>query len=358
MKKKSLSFIGTVALSFSLLLSGCGSSSDSSSYNAKSAGGDAYYAAENANYEVAMSEDYAASQAEGDVETETDVEVDESSQATDRKLITTVYINSETLSFDETISWVEARTLELGGYVESSSISVSGSYYYSDRYVDLHTADYVIRIPEQKLEGFLTDVDSKTNITYKSKNVEDVTLTYTDIVAHQDALEAEKEALEKLMDKAENMEDIITIQTELTDVQYQIDSIKSQLRVYDNKIDYSTINISIKEVEPDNLTITEKKTVFQRIGDGFMSSLKGTGNFLVELFIVIVVNIPQLILLAAIIIVIVLIAKKNKKSSKKDKNKKKSGVFSRKDISDPIDAVNSQEGDNYQNDSDGQKDKK
>lgn len=354
MKKKSLSFIGTVALSFSLLLSGCGSSSDSSSYNAKSAGGDAYYAAENANYEVAMSEDYA----EGDVETETDVEVDESSQATDRKLITTVYINSETLSFDETISWVEARTLELGGYVESSSISVSGSYYYSDRYVDLHTADYVIRIPEQKLEGFLTDVDSKTNITYKSKNVEDVTLTYTDIVAHQDALEAEKEALEKLMDKAENMEDIITIQTELTDVQYQIDSIKSQLRVYDNKIDYSTINISIKEVEPDNLTITEKKTVFQRIGDGFMSSLKGTGNFLVELFIVIVVNIPQLILLAAIIVVIVLIAKKNKKSSKKDKNKKKSGVFSRKDISDPIDAVNSQEGDNYQNDSDGQKDKK
>lgn len=355
MRKIRTGFLGALILSFSMILSGCGGTSDSgASYNAKSAGGDSYYAAENANYEVAMSEDYA----EGDVETETDVEVDESSQTTDRKLITTVYINSETLSFDETISWVEARTLELGGYVESSSISVSGSYYYSDRYVDLHTADYVIRIPEQKLEGFLTDVDSKTNITYKSKNVEDVTLTYTDIVAHQDALEAEKEALEKLMDKAENMEDIITIQTELTDVQYQIDSIKSQLRVYDNKIDYSTINISIKEVEPDNLTITEKKTVFQRIGDGFMSSLKGTGDFLVELFIIIVINLPQLILLAAIIVVIVLIAKKNKKSSKKDKNKKKSGVFSRKDISDPIDTVNSQEGDNYQNDSDGQKDKK
>lgn len=324
MKKKSLSFIGALALSISLLLSGCGRSSDSASYSAKSAGGDANYATESANYEAAMSEDY------DQVSDADNVEVDDSTRTTDRKLITTVNINSETVSFDETISWVEAKTVELGGYVESSSISVSGNYYYSEKYVDLHTADYVIRIPEQNLEGFLTDVDSRTNITYKSKNVEDVTLTYTDIMARQEALESEKVALENLMEKAETMEDILTIQSELTDVQYQIDSIKSQLRVYDNKIDYGTINISIKEVEPDDLTVTEKKTVLQRIAVGFMSSLKGTGNFLVELFIVIAVNLPQLILIAGVVVVIVLLAKRKKKNPKNNNIRNQKVGFGRK----------------------------
>ena len=138
-----------------------------------------------------------------------------------------------------------------------------------------------------------------------------MTLSYTDIVARKEALETEKETLKKLMEQAQSMEDLLVIQSQLTEVQYQIDSITSQLRVYDNKIDYSTIYLSIEEVEPDDLTITQKRSVGQRIAEGFLSSLKATGNFLLELGIAIIINLPQIILCAGIIVVIVLIIKRS-----------------------------------------------
>ena len=332
MKKFKLGLKAIPALMLALAITGCGSSSaDNASYSTE------YESAKGVMNSATYYEDSEASYEDvADTSGGTATEVDESSQTSDRKLITTVRINAETLNFDETTGWVESRTSELGGYIESSSISVSGGYYYGEKYTDLHQADYTIRVPESKLGDFLEDVEGKTNITYKNQSVEDVTLTYTDIVARQEALETEKEALKKLMEQAESMEDLLTIQSQLTEVQYQIDSIESQLRVYDNKIDYSTIYLSIEEVEPENLTVTQKRSVGERIAEGFLSSLKATGNFLLEFAIAIIINLPQLILFAGVIIVIVLLIKRsNRKKAqalqermgkfsgfKKDKNSK------------------------------------
>lgn len=330
MKKNKLWLSTIPALVLAMAITGCGGRSDSAeapSYSESKSGSAAVYydqtMTENAaaeNYDQIMTEDAAAESA--DMADNSTTEVDESSQTSDRKLITTVRIDSETIDFNETTGWVEARTSELGGYIESSSISVNGGYYYNEKYTDLHRADYTIRIPESKLGDFLVDVEGRTNITYKNQSVEDVTLTYTDIVARQEALETEKEALKKLMEQAESMDDLIVIQSQLTEVQYQIDSIKSQLRVYDNKIDYSTIYLNIVEVEPDNLTVTEKQSVGQRIVEGFLSSLKKTGNFLLELGISIIVNLPQLILFAAVIIVVVLIIRKSNRKKAEERQKR------------------------------------
>lgn len=310
MKKRKSGITSLTALILAFAITGCGqasSKSDSSSY------------IEGAEANLATQSYY---EANADMDVDATVEVDESSQTSERKLITTVNISAESVNFDETIAWIDARTKELGGYIESSSVSKSGGYYYGDVYKDLHRADYTIRIPESKLNGFLSDVEGNTNITYKQQSVEDVTLTYTDIVARQEALESEKAALSRLMEQAESMEDIITIQSKLTDVQYELDSIKSQLRVYDNKIDYSTIYLSITEVKPDELTITGRQTIPQRIAEGFVSSLKNTGRFLLELIIAIIVHIPQLVVIGAIIAVIIAILKKkgnNKNSRPKQK---------------------------------------
>lgn len=326
MKKDLRKFTVFMVLAIVMLVTGCGSSSSdfgtSTSYTNKNASSsEGFYISESAQYDSLESYDYEYDDYSIET-TEESTSVDETAQTSDRKLITTVSIDAETLDFDKTTAWVESRTSELLGYIESSSISISGGYYNDSTYTDLHYAIYTIRIPEDELDNFLLDVESKTNVTSKTKSVEDITLTYTDIVARQDALEAEKKALEKLMDRAESMEDIITIQSELTDVQYQIDSIKSQLRTYDNKIDYSTIYLEIEEVEPDNLTVTEKKSIGQRIKDEFVSNLKGTGEFLLEVGIAIIVNLPQLILISVVIVVIVLILKKRVKGNRKQRKSK------------------------------------
>ena len=51
------------------------------------------------------------------------------------------------------------------------------------------------------------------NVTSKSENVEDVTLTYTDLKSHVEALQAEQEQLMKLMEQAKTVEDTMSIQS-------------------------------------------------------------------------------------------------------------------------------------------------
>ena len=68
-----------------------------------------------------------------------------------------------------------------------------------------------------------------------------MTLQYVDLESHKKALTTEQDRLIELMEQAETVEDIITIEGRLSEVRYQLESMESQLRTYDNKIDYSTV---------------------------------------------------------------------------------------------------------------------
>ena len=111
------------------------------------------------------------------------------------------------------------------------------------------------------------------------------------------------------------MEDIITIEQRLSDVRYQLESMESQLRSYDNRVDYSTVYLYIDEVEV--YTPVEEETVWERISTGFVDSLKNICEGLKEAAIWFVIHIPYLVIWAIVIAVIVLILKKIKKRTKR-----------------------------------------
>ena len=58
-------------------------------------------------------------------------------------------------------------------------------------------------------------------------------------------LETEQQRLLELLETAESLDDILTIESRLTEVQYELDSKESQLRTYDNQIDYSTVYLDL-----------------------------------------------------------------------------------------------------------------
>ena len=88
-------------------------------------------------------------------------------------------------------------------------------------------------------------MSEEANVTYSSESTEDVTLAYTDMQSHVAALRTEQETLLSMLGQAQSMEDILAIQTQLTQVRYEIESYESQLRVYDNQVDYSTVYLDI-----------------------------------------------------------------------------------------------------------------
>ena len=239
-----------------------------------------------------------------------------------RKLIKTVNLSAETEQFDVLVPALEQRVVALGGYIEEMSSYNRGGNYSAD-YIGvkhLRYASMTIRIPKENLDTFLSTVAEQSNIVSRSESVTDVTLQYVDLESHKKALTTEQDRLLELMERAETVEDIITIESRLSDVRYWIESMESQLRTYDNKIDYSTVYLSIDEVE--QYTPTETTTVWQRISSGFMDSLQGVGRGLSNFAIWFVIHLPYIVIWVIIIIVVLLIIRAARRGMSKRRTKK------------------------------------
>ena len=227
-----------------------------------------------------------------------------------RKIIENINLSIQTKEYDKLIEKINNQIKDLGGYIQSSNSY--GREYDSDA---TRTAEYTIRIPANK-SGEFTDYISKNSVVVnKSVTTEDVTLKYVDMESRVGVLEAEKTALENLLKSATKTSDIIDIRDKLTDVIGDIESYKSQLRTYDNLVSYSTITITVNEVE--RTAVVEKQGVWQRIGTNLKNNFLDVWNFLVNFFVFMISAIPYLIIIAVITVVVVLIVKKSKKNRTK-----------------------------------------
>ena len=119
------------------------------------------------------------------------------------------------------------------------------------------------------------------------------------------------------MEQAETMADLLEIESRLTDVRYELENRASQLRLYDNQVDYATIYLSIDEVQ--EYTPVEEPTVWERISGGFVSSIKGVGNGLLDLLVWVLAKSPYLVILGGVTVGVVVLVKKRKarKAAKK-----------------------------------------
>ena len=304
MKKRLLTLL--IAMATTLSLTACGSSNYSDvPYSAKSMESVDYAMADAgmaydypAAYEEEVYEDSAAVQSN-------EVSATENATNTNRKLIRTVSLNVETIEFENAVSSLTDMVNTYGGYIENMN-SYNGSEYDYSPYRN-RSANFTIRIPSEKLDEFINLVGNSCNITTKSESVEDITLKYVDTDSHKKMLIKEREKLTQMLDMAETIEEMITIEDRLTYIDYEIDSMESQLRTFDNQVDYSTLYININEVSVYTPSETTEYTPGQRIALGFVESLQDVCHGLSEFGIGFVINLPYIIVWAVIIAVIILI---------------------------------------------------
>ena len=319
-----------IVLCLGLVLSfvGCGASANDMAYNKDIAFDQeiAYgSAAPEASVEDFVLYQYDSSQKDVTTEAESpSLKEEPSSLPENRKLIQTVRMNVETEDLDSVLKEIDNRIAEFSGYIENSSIQ-NGSAYSGRRY---RSADMTIRIPAKNLDAFINKVGEVSNIVSSNKSVEDITLNYVATESRMKALQTEETRLLELLAKAETMDDLLTVEKRLTEVRTDLEQVTSALRVFDNQVDYATIHLNIDEVK-EYTNVKEPETVWERIGTGFMKSLKGVGNFFVELFVFLIVGSPYFVLIALMIgvpVVIILLIIKLITSilkKKKDKEKKK-----------------------------------
>ena len=243
-------------------------------------------------------------------------------QDTGRKLIRRVQMNVESLEFDQSVQTIESYVTAFGGYIESSSISDT-NYYYGYSYnlsSKARIANYVLRIPGERLDGFLSQAGNIGNITSQSTSSEDITLSYLDLEARTESFEIQQERLLALLEKAETVDEIISLEDRLSEVRYQIESQRSQLKNYDNLVSYSTVNISLVEVV--RITAPEPVTMGERISQGLSDTFYDLGEWFKDFAVGFVINLPYILIWAVIIFVIIFVIVKIVKGSKKRREKK------------------------------------
>ena len=103
------------------------------------------------------------------------------------------------------------------------------------------------------------------------------------------------------MKQATEMYDILTIEDKLTDIRYQLQSMESQLRTYDNKVTYSTITMDISEVKELTYTEPDPETFWDRLSSKFTRSIRNLGEGIQDFIIWFIAALPHLLIWGGII---------------------------------------------------------
>ena len=229
MKKKKWLVIGVIG---ALLLSGCGAAK-ATDMMAESVNGGNYFLADTADgdYYYSKSE---APESDGMTSSTTRGEYGNGIGMTDgagetelynsesEKLIRTVTMKLQTKDFDTLISYLNGKVAEFGGYIQSSQIFGNGMDSYGYR-----SASMTLRIPQSKLDLFVSGVSETATVVRKSENAENITLRYADTEARLKSLQIEQERFLALLEKADTVENILVLEQHLTELRYEIESYAS-----------------------------------------------------------------------------------------------------------------------------------
>ena len=232
-----------------------------------------------------------------------------------QKLIKTVTINAETEELDTLLANIDTRITELNGYVEARQVYNGNPNSSRSRYADL-----TVRIPVDALDQFVDHVSEASNIVSSNEDTQDVTLTYVATESRINALRTEEKRLLELLAKAQTMDDLLLIEARLSEVRAELEKHTSQLRLYDNLVDYGTVHLSITETQV--FTVVEEETLWQRIGSGLRENWKSLAETAEDVFVFLVTSLPYLIPLAAAGALTILVVKlaNRKKPVQKEKS--------------------------------------
>jgi len=211
------------------------------------------------------------------------------------KLIRRANLTVQTTEFDKAQAALDALVNEMGGYYENSELH-SGSYYNQN---SNRSANFTVRIPAEKYDAFMTQVDGIGYLARKNESSEDVGEVYHDIETRLKTQRTKQERLLELLKQARSMEDIIALENALTEVEYYIEQYTSDLNRYDGLVGFATIYLSLDEMVKIVDEPGERASLFTRMKAGVVSSATGLVDGVQDLLIWVSYNLFGILVFAA-----------------------------------------------------------
>ena len=153
-----------------------------------------------------------------------------------RQVIYQAYVSIEVKTVSAALTQVQTIAQSLGGLVDSMSSSGGP---------DQEQATITIRVPQDQFFVALDKLQGLGTVQSQNLSTQDVTEQFIDLQARLKSAQAEEQSLLALLDKAQTVGDIISIQQQLTEVRSQIETLQGQLNYIENRVDMSTITVTL-----------------------------------------------------------------------------------------------------------------
>ena len=187
------------------------------------------------------------------------------------KLIRRAELEIQTEAFDTAAASLEALVAEAGGYFQSAQVE-GGSL--RDQNAARY-GNYVIRLPEENFSAFLDQSGTLGYVVRRSESSENVSQAYYDTETRLAAQRTKQERLLALLAQADTMESIIELENALSETEYEIQSLTTDLEHYDDLIDYATVDLYLAEVLSLSQTPGETAGLGERMAAGLSASAAG-----------------------------------------------------------------------------------
>ncbi|MBR2287240.1 MAG: DUF4349 domain-containing protein [Clostridia bacterium] len=255
-------------------------------------------------YEMA----YMAEEAEMDTADEDDVYTGDDAES-HIKLIRNASLTLSTTDFSQVLSSLQELCKTCNGY-----ISWQSEY---ENYSGLKRANLTLRIPQEKYDDFLSRTQALAQVVRREETTEDRTASYRDTAARLESQKALLERLNALVSEAGDLKDLLELQSQISDTQYRIDSLTSQLKGTDDLVQYATFSITLEEATKQTEAANPSLTLGERLMRALQYGLENLGDFLSDMLLFLAATLPFLLPLALLVVIIVLWARR-RASRRKD----------------------------------------
>ena len=244
------------------------------------------------------------------------------------KLVYTCDMSVETIDYKKTMADIEEKIKTYKGLTVYKTEEDSNRNWYDSSYTKSSGtlfSSITVMIPAADFNAFLAEIEETGKVTSKSMSVENISSQYHDVQTKIEALEIQQQRLLEMLKSAENVEDMLAIETRLTEVETELNTLKTDKSGMDLKTQYSTVTINVREVVEYTKegTTVKTNTFWDRLKNTCSDAWQSFLDILEGLLFFIISALPILVVLGVIALIIILIVKACiKKSRKKHKNVK------------------------------------
>lgn len=194
-----------------------------------------------------------------------------------RKITQDMSLTLEVAALDDVVSRVSKEVQQLGGYVTSSQQNGSDKQSF---------VQMTVKIPAEKLNGLRDSLATWGKILDQHMQANDITNQYYDAQARLQTLELQEKRYLEILNQAKTVDDVLKVENSLGNVRIQIEQLKGQLKLWNNIVEYSTLNLQLVTLQSPNLNVKNPwqpiswSNTWQATQDAVLKTLSSSWNAL------------------------------------------------------------------------------